>query len=257
MKKAASDMVMKKITMRTTAPLPAMMNMARKRIMTTITMKTTTTKKKSINSPIRGMTRMKMKTKAMTTTGTAGEMTIMITIMGRETAPMTAAAGVPVKGSRMEGGMEGAGVLLPMAEDEPTMTEDDPPDGRVKAGIRRVTSRAAVVRLLVQVIRTPVQVVPVPRAGRVPVQATVRSPGSPVIHRAISRAVAGLAQVQAVPVQVPVGQAIPAGPMVAAIPAKAGIRRDILRAAAAGQAMASGPIRAAAAAIVAATANYS
>ena len=259
-------MISKRMTRSTTAPLRAMMNMARKRIMTTITMKTMTEKKKSIDSPIRGMKRIKTKMKGMTTTGIAGEMTIMITITGRQTAPMKVAVG--------------AGVLLPM-------TEDAPLAGRVKAGIRRVISRAAAVRtlapaarILAQVIRIPAQVGPaqvgpahlrvvrVRKAGPVPVRAINRIPSSPLTHRVTSPAV----EVQTpaldvrtralvvpipglVPIQVPVVRVVPAVRMVAAIPAKAGIRKAISRAAAAGQAMVAGPIRAAA--TVAATGSHS
>ena len=254
MKKEAQDMIMRTITMKTRDPLPDMMNMMRKRTMTTITMKVMTEKKKSIDSPIRGMTRMKTKMKGMTTTGIAGEMTIMITITGRETAPMKVAGG--------------AGVLLPM-------TEDAHLAGRVKAGIRRAISRTAAVRTLAPAARILAQVgpaqsrvVPVPKAGPVPVRAINRIPGSPVTHRVISPAVevqtpALVVRTRAlvvpipglVPIRVPVARVVPAVRMVAAIPAKAGIRKAISRAAAAGQAMVAGPIRAAA--TVAATGSHS
>jgi hypothetical protein len=207
------------------------------------------------------MTMMKTKMKDMTTTGIAGEMTIMIIITGRETAPMKGAAG--------------AGVLL-------LMTEDAPPAGRVKAGIRRVISRAAAVQIPapavpvqalvvpVQALVVPVQApaVPVPKAGPDRDRAISRIPGSPMTHRVTSPAVvvqtpALVVRTRAlvvpipglVPIQVPVVRVFLTVRMVAAIPAKAGIRKAISRAAAAGQASVAGPIRTAA--TVAATGSHS
>jgi hypothetical protein len=124
------------------------------------------------------------------------------------------------------------------------MVGDDPPAVPipVKTGILRVISPAAADPVQIQAVRVQAPAGQAVQAAQVP--------ASPGTLRGILAAAVGQAQV-------PAGQVVQAVPIPAAIPVKAGIRKGILRAAAAGQAMAAGPIRAAAAAIAPATGKQS